>query len=105
MEGFVLKVSLDQMKSKSTEVTGQIKEIESNWKELKRVVNGSKSYWQGEASDLHRKYLKESETEVNQIIKRLKEHPSDLLKMLGIYQSAEKQAQQLANSLPEDVIV
>ena len=105
MEDIILKVSLDKMKSKASELTGQINKIETNWKNLANVVRKSKSYWQGDASDLHRKYLEECEEEVQEILKRLKEHPSDLLTMMGIYDEAEKKADQLANSLPDDVIV
>ncbi|MBO5303962.1 MAG: WXG100 family type VII secretion target [Lachnospiraceae bacterium] len=105
MADILLKVSLDKMKSKSTELKNQISNIETNWKNLANVVRKSKSYWQGEASDLHRKYLEECEDEMKEILKRLKEHPSDLLIMMGIYDEAEKKAQQLANTLPDDVIV
>lgn len=38
------------------------------------------------------------------IIKRLKEHPEDLLEMAGVYKEAEKTTTQIANSLPGDVI-
>lgn len=105
MADIILKVSLDKMKSKASELTEQINNIETNWKNLAGVVRKSKSYWQGDASDLHRKYLKECEEEVQEILKRLKEHPSDLLAMMGIYDEAEKKAEQIANSLPDDVIV
>ena len=105
MADFMLKVSLDKMKSKSTEITGQINKIEKYWKDLKDVVKRSKSYWKGDASDLHQKYLDECDEEVQEILKRLREHPSDLLAMMGVYNEAEKKAEQIANSLPDDVIV
>ena len=49
--------------------------------------------------------LKENKADVTEILKRLKEHPTDLQKMAGVYVKAEKTATKLANALPKDVII
>ena len=99
-----LKVSIDEMKRKTNELTKQINKVEKNWNRIQDTVNASKSYWEGDAGDVHRKFLKDHEEDVQTMLKRLKEHPRDLLDMAGIYLSAEEQAKQLAKALPKDVI-
>ena len=48
--------------------------------------------------------LKDNEEDVQKIIRRLNEHPVDLLKMAGIYEKAEVAAKALANTLSDHVI-
>lgn len=105
MADFTLKVSLDKLQSKASEITDQIKEIENNWKQLSGIVAKSKSYWKGDASELHQKYCSECEEAVLEILKRLKEHPKDLLEIMGIYNDVEEEVVAITQSLPDDVIV
>lgn len=105
MAGFHLKVSLDKMESKANEISGQITEIENEWKKLSSIIKKTKKYWKGDASELHQTYRDECETEMTELLKRLKEHPKDLLVMVGVYEKAEQEAVQLAQALPDDVIV
>lgn len=105
MAGFILKVSTAELKQKSNEITGQINKIESCWKQIDEIISKSKSYWVGEASDDHQKYRKEVSEDARKVIKRLREHPEDLLKMAGVYEEAEQKAVALAQALPDDVII
>ncbi len=104
MSDFYLRVSTDVLKSKADEIKGQIQAIETNWKQLCSIVERSAGYWEGEAGDYHRKMLKDNEEDVQKIIRRLNEHPVDLLKMAGIYEKAEVAAKALANTLSDHVI-
>ncbi len=105
MAGIQLKVSPDVMKAKAQEITGQISSISKSWQEMCNIINKSKGYWEGDAGDYHRKAFDENKSDVEELLKRLKEHPGDLLTMAGIYTQAEAEAQALASSLPEDIIV
>lgn len=105
MAGIQLKVAPDVMKSKAQEITGQIDNISKSWQELCNLISKSKGYWEGEASDYHRKTFDDNKTDAEELLKRLKEHPKELLTMAGIYEQAETEAQELASSLPEDIIV
>lgn len=104
MAAIQLNVSPDVLKSKAQEITGQIGNIENYWNRIYDTVSKSNSYWQGEASDYHRKYLKDNDDDVKKLLKRLKEHPADLQKMAGVYVEAEHAASQAASALPDDVI-
>jgi len=41
---------------------------------------------------------------VQTLLAKLREHPTDLIKMAGIYTTAEKENIALANALPNDAI-
>lgn len=99
-----LYVKTPALKSKAGEVSKEIAEVEKQWKKLQQTVKASKGYWEGNASNEHQKYLKEVTDDVNKIIKRMKEHPKELLQMAGIYDEAEASADRMAGTLPKDVI-
>lgn len=99
-----LKVSPDVMRAKAGEISNQIARIENNWNRISDLVENSKFYWQGDAGDIHRKYVKDNAEDVRKMLQRLREHPEDLQKMAGIYVEAESKASQLAQALPSDVI-
>ncbi|MDO4555391.1 MAG: WXG100 family type VII secretion target [Lachnospiraceae bacterium] len=105
MAGIQLKVTPDRLKEKSQEITNQINRFESYWKQLSQLVKNSKSYWVGDASNSHQKQLSDYTTDVERIIKRLREHPEELLEMAEIYEEAEEKAQSIASALPDDVII
>lgn len=105
MAGIQLKVSPDVLKVKAQQISGQVQKLQDHWQRIYDLVKNSKSYWEGEASDYHRRYLKENDDDAKKLLKRLAEHPEDLEKMAGVYEKAEEQAMQVASSLPDDVIV
>jgi WXG100 family type VII secretion target len=100
-----LKVAPDVLKGKAQEITQQVNSLSNDWKAMCNVILKSKSYWEGEASDYHRKTFDENKSDVEQILRRLKEHPKDLQVMAGIYTQAEADAAKLASSLPDEIIV
>lgn len=99
-----LKVAPDELKDKAGEITRQIQAMEKNWNSLREIVNGSQAYWEGNAGNQHRKLVRDNEDDVQTLLKRLKEHPRDLLEMAGIYIRTEEKAVQTAASLPGDII-
>ena len=105
MSDFVLKVTPDQLKSKSTVIENQITSFEKSWEQVMQIINNSKGYWIGDASQTHQKAFKVCQEDVQHIIKRLREHPEDLKRMSGIYEKTENLAVGLAQALPTDVIV
>ena len=105
MAGIQLKVTPEVLKAKAQEITTQINKVQSDWNKVSTLVENSKSYWEGEASEVHRRLKKELDDDVERIIKRLKEHPQDLLKMADIYLDADRQVTLAISSLPDDVII
>ena len=100
----VLKVKPEVLKSKSNEISQNINKIERQLDNIGKVIIGTKKYWEGDASNMHQKHYKTFQDDIPMVIKRLKEHPTDLLKMANIYDETEKTNQSLATKLPSDVI-
>ncbi len=105
MAGFQLKVKTEVLQIQASNVKNEISAIEKEWRNIETLIKRSKGYWEGDASNQHIKYYMEVKEPVNKVIKRLKEHPTDLLKMAGIYSAAEQEAAGLANVLPDEVII
>lgn len=103
IEGKV-RVTPEQLKTQASEVDNLIRKLEKQYSDLDAVISKTSGYWVGDAGDLHRKKYTEGKEKVNEIIKRWKEHPKDLLTMAGLYDAAEKEVEAIANSLPADVI-
>lgn len=104
MADIQLKVAPEELQKKAGDIEGQIQNAERNWNGLCDVVKASRHYWEGDAGDCGRKLLESIMDDVQTVFRRLKEHPSDLLKMAGVYNDTEARASELANSLPDDVI-
>lgn len=104
MASIMLKVKPDVLRSKSAEITQSINLIEKDFQEIDKLITGTKKYWQGDASDMHIQQYQIMKEDFVTIVKRLREHPTDLEKMAGVYQEVEEAIEQMATSLPTDVI-
>lgn len=101
---FTMKVEAQTMKAGAARISESVRELEKQWKKFADTVERSKSYWTGEASREHQEYYLEVKDDVEKIIRMLKEHPNDLLKMAGIYEEAENAVINLEKALPDDAI-
>ena len=99
-----LKVSPQALKAKSSEISSDISKLQRQWSRIGEVISSTKSYWEGEGSDTHQRYYRNVSDDVTKLLRRLKEHPTDLMKMAGVYDAAEQKASERAGKLPADVI-
>lgn len=102
--GITLKVSPDALTAKAGQITSEISAMERELRALESVIAASTGYWTGDASARHQKYYRETKDDMAEVIKRLKEHPVELLKMAELYEKGEARAVEIANVLPKDVI-
>ena len=105
MNEFTLKVSESAMIRQAGLITSNVERIRASLDSIKSAVCGSRYYWEGEASDLHVKNYTKTEPEMDEVLSRLREHPTDLLRMAGIYRECEQKNTDTAGSLPDNVIV
>ncbi len=105
MPDIQLKVSADALRNKASEIEGQIANARRSWNNLYEIVSASRYYWEGDAADCSRRLLEETKQEITEAFGRLSGHPSNLLKMAGIYHDAEMKAAELVRSLPDDAIL
>lgn len=100
-----IKVTPQELVDKSVEVKGYIDRMTQHFAMLKTLVNKTKSYWQGEGAEVHRKMYEELEPHIDLILKRLGEHPIDLIEIAKNYSDVELKIQNIIETLPGDVIV
>lgn len=103
MDGQIV-VKTEVLVNQADEVARLINDTNNSFKELKRLVNGTNSYWVGEAGNVHREKYVKKEPDIDVAIRRLWEHVTDLKTMAGVYDTAERAAQSEAQNLISEVI-
>ena len=99
-----VKVSPAELLSKAETVSAGIANMENQCGQLEQIINRTSSYWIGEAGDMHRTIYQNQKLHIEEMMKRLKEHPADLIVIAQTYIEAEERAESLASGLPGDVI-
>lgn len=99
-----IKVNAAVLGSKAQVVSRQIRNMENCFEQLDTIVNRTGYYWMGEAGDRQRMLYKGQRPQIEEMMRRLKEHPADLLAIAKNYEGAEYSAQSMAAELPNDVI-
>ena len=99
-----IKVNSVVLNSKAQAVSKSITNMMQCFEQLETIIKRTSYYWIGEAGDLHRKMYQEQKPQIDEMMKRLKEHPTDLLTIAQTYEIAESEVQSIAFELPGDVI-
>lgn len=101
-----LLVTPDQLNTKAAEVEKKVAKMRERFDSMQRIVmDRSKSYWQGEAGDQHRKNYEEQLSNIESALNRLSEHPGDLRTIAQKYSDTELKIENLVMSeLPGDVL-
>lgn len=105
MANLVLRVTPETLEKKASEFTAIINEIKGHFDQIEAVSARTKGYWQGEAGDKDRAGYASYKDDISYIIRRLQEHPADLLSMAGIYREAERDVVSTNAALKTDQIV
>lgn len=104
MASIQLKVNPTDLTTKATEITDLVGKISRQYNMLKSNAEASVGYWEGDAANAFRAYVKSLDKEMQTVLKRLGEHPVDLVKMAGLYETNEGQIQERISTLPTEVI-
>lgn len=99
-----IKVNSTVLTDKAQAVSTSIKNMDNCFEQLESIIKRTSYYWIGEAGDLHRKIYEDKKPQIEDMMKRLKEHPVDLVAMAQTYETTEAMVQSLASELPGDVI-
>lgn len=99
-----IKVNAAVLSDKAQTVSRQIKNMENCLEQLDTIIGRTAYYWMGEAGERHRALYREQKPRVEEMMKRLKEHPADLLAIAQNYGMAESAVQSIAAELPDNVI-
>ncbi len=99
-----LKVTTEALRTKASEVEQDIRKLESHFASIQDIMSRSTGYWVGAAGDKARKDFDSKKDDTDQVIRRFKEHPGDLLVMAGVYDENERALTENNQTLATDVI-
>ncbi len=102
--GMSLNVSPEALRNAAQTAQGRINKMVQLFDSVEQLVSRSKGYWQGDAGEFHRKSYEDRKEDIALALKRLQEHPGDLLAMADVYDTSESTAREIAAALPSDVL-
>ncbi len=97
-------VTPEELRTQSQEVSRRVANLEKLFDELRQAMRGTKSYWTGEAADLYRNRYESGQKNLDDMFRRLRNHPVQLMKMAGVYTTADENVSELVKGLKTSVI-
>ena len=98
-----ISVKPEELVVKASELQRKVSSIREKFSTMTSLVEKTESYWLGEAGSFYREMYQDAIKEQESVLKRLEEHPKDLLEIAQRYSDKELHLEQLANELPGDV--
>lgn len=102
--GATVKVSTEVLKQQADAVTREIGFLEQYFTEMEELFKATSGYWIGEAGDNLRSIYSRKIPDTIEMLKRLKEHPRDLMLIAQKYEETESQNVSTAALLTGNVI-
>ena len=100
----VLKANPDAMMDKAGKLRANLSRIRTEFDEMRRSMERTGAYWNGEAAEMYRKQSREMNPIAEEMFQRLEEHASDLQKIATIYGGVEPKLVSEIETLPKDAI-
>lgn len=104
MSATTINVKPEELVAKAAELQKKVSSIQEKFTTLTSLVEKTEGYWIGEAGNFHRELYQDAIKELETVMKRLSEHPNDLLVIAQRYSNTELRLEQLANELPGNVL-
>lgn len=98
-----LRVSTSDVKSQASSVEASVHDIEKHFAALGRILTNTKAYWRGNAAEQYRNGYASEEQDVQQTLERMRAYPSDILRMVGVYEQTASHNERIASQLKTDV--
>ena len=100
-----LKVTPEVLTRMAQDIDHKLGDIKTQFDGIDSDINRTLSFWEGDASDSHKKQYDAMKDESQDSLKRLKGQPEKLLRMAGLYSETEAQQVAVAQTLSADVII
>lgn len=100
-----LKVAPEVLTRMAQDIETKIGDIKTQFDGIDSDIGRTLSFWEGDASDSHKKQYDAMKDEIQESVNRLKGQPEKLLRMAGLYSETEAQQVAAAQTLSADVIV
>ena len=104
MSEIEIKVTPDVLEKKAQEVTTAINKMERCFDQVQNLVARTRYYWVGQAGEIHRELVTQKKEDMEQIIKRLKDHPDNLRKIAGTYRVTESEQTEQSMAMSSNLI-
>ena len=101
----VVKVSPEVLVTQAEEVRRLGKDMKNRFQTLQNTIERTREYWIGDAGELHRKLCDEQKDAIDRMLRRLLEHPDDLLAISENYRATERTNVESAAVLDTDIII
>lgn len=99
-----IKVNIEELKGKAESMAAILAKMRADLQIMTDVMQRTSGYWVGEAGDKYRDLYMEEKEEITEILRRLSEHPNDLLSMAGVYRKTIIDNSATAQGMPTNVI-
>lgn len=99
-----IKTSTGALQEKAVSISKKVASIERAFNGIASVVNSSSIYWDGSSGEAYRRYFREIQADMVEILRRLKKHPGNMLNMAGIYERSEEQAIEKMDTINNSLI-
>lgn len=105
MSDITIKVRTEELVSKADDVTKKVDAMQRAIDDADTLLKDTANYWVGDAGDKKRSDFAKRKQEADEVIKRFREYPTDLLTMAGVYVAAETENTQKPAGLPNNFIM
>lgn len=103
-ESVELKVLPEELIEKAQEVSGLAGCMAQLFETVQDIAHRTRYYWIGDAADTHRKALEGQRAEMEELLKRLREHPEDLRRIAAAYSQTEEALAEEAGQMPGNAL-
>lgn len=100
----ILKEAPERLREKADQVSQEIRAMTDAFGELAAVISRTSHYWIGEAGDHYRTLYTENKEEIEEMLKRLEQHPGWLLQKAQVSEPDGRDNTQPV-PLPGDIII
>lgn len=105
MEGMFLRVeSINTLLTKAESVDALSTNMAKCFADLTNSMDNTKAYWLGSAADSYRMRINEHKTDIEDMLKRMKDYANKLRTISGTYRAEEGESKATAEALPDNVI-
>lgn len=98
-----IRVDTNALVSQADTVSRLCNDMTVRFDNIKCIMDKTKGYWLGEAGDLHRQSYEEQIENIQLMLRRLKEHPEDLLAITENYRQTETSNAEVGRGLPSNI--
>lgn len=94
-------VTTEQLIDKANQAETYLGRMQSSFEILKKLMDGTTSFWTGQASDAHRDRYNSRLSRIDEMLQRYREHISDLREMAGVYDSSNREVENAIDDLTQ----